>query len=302
VLIWVSRSRLSPVQMNVALMFAAPDMEHLPGHSGMSFLTVRLPLTYDMSLSVTWFVNDFADASPRPRTQILILRTGKPCGLLLWAIVCSVAFFVVHVTLHSCSRSVFAFAKDGALPFSPFLARLSPATRTPLMAVWFSVGCCLLLGALNFISSEAGNAIVAMCPVALDVSYAIAVLCRRIWANVRRSGLLRLMTTDPKLTLTPSRLSAPGRPIPPVSIGLSSTVEHIRLADALLCLGRRPNLSGPFALPEPWSLLCNLMALCWIAFVCVILCWPTVHDFTAKTFNWSGVRLPDGCASISVLT
>jgi hypothetical protein len=44
---------MSPVQMNVALMFAAPDMEHLPGHSGMSFLTVRLPLTYDMSLSVT---------------------------------------------------------------------------------------------------------------------------------------------------------------------------------------------------------------------------------------------------------
>jgi amino acid transporter len=48
------------------------------------------------------------------------------------------------------SRQAFAFARDGALPFSKFFYHLNPRTDTPVRTVWLVVGCAAPLGLLGF--------------------------------------------------------------------------------------------------------------------------------------------------------
>ncbi|WWC67792.1 uncharacterized protein I206_101705 [Kwoniella pini CBS 10737] len=48
------------------------------------------------------------------------------------------------------SRQAFAFARDGALPFSKYWHHVDSWTGTPVRTVWLVVGCAMPLGALCF--------------------------------------------------------------------------------------------------------------------------------------------------------
>jgi amino acid transporter len=48
------------------------------------------------------------------------------------------------------SRQSFAFARDGALPFSKFLYKVDSRTGTPVRTVWFIIALTIPLGALCF--------------------------------------------------------------------------------------------------------------------------------------------------------
>jgi len=48
------------------------------------------------------------------------------------------------------SRQAFAFARDGALPFSKFWYHINSSTDAPVRTVWLVVGTAIPLGLLGF--------------------------------------------------------------------------------------------------------------------------------------------------------
>jgi amino acid transporter len=73
--------------------------------------------------------------------------------------------------LTSTSRMVFAFARDGGLPFSATLRHVSPAHRTPVAAIWASA----VLSVAATLYSPAFSALAVGCALFLYVSYAMPV-------------------------------------------------------------------------------------------------------------------------------
>ncbi len=73
--------------------------------------------------------------------------------------------------LTSCSRMMFAFSRDGGLPFSKSLSHVSTQYRTPTYAIWTSA-------VIAFLSTIYGNAFVVLstgCAVFLYLSYVMPV-------------------------------------------------------------------------------------------------------------------------------
>ena len=73
--------------------------------------------------------------------------------------------------LTSTSRMVFAFARDGGLPASGVLKKVSPTHRTPVAAIWISA----ILSVAATLYSPAFAALAAGCALFLYVSYAFPI-------------------------------------------------------------------------------------------------------------------------------
>jgi amino acid transporter len=86
-------------------------------------------------------------ASPygQPMASVYALRLGKQGTLAIWSFMFLIQFAMgMSITL-SCSRQIWAFSRDNALPMSRFLKRVS-RKAVPIYAVWGAVLCSLLLG------------------------------------------------------------------------------------------------------------------------------------------------------------
>lgn len=100
-------------------------------------------------------------ASKMPYALLFILGAG---------IVAS-NYFCALAGLTSCSRMMFAFARDGGLPASGTLSRVSVAYRTPTYAIWTSI-------VLAFLSTLYAGAFVVLatgCAVFLYLSYVMPI-------------------------------------------------------------------------------------------------------------------------------
>ncbi|KAN0079997.1 Amino acid permease domain containing protein [Tylopilus felleus] len=90
------------------------------------------------------------------------------------------------------SRQSFAFARDGALPFSNTLYRMNSITGTPVNTVWFVAACATLLGLLSLAGTQAINAVFALSVSGLYVSYSIPIAARFIFKNNFKPGPFNL--------------------------------------------------------------------------------------------------------------
>jgi hypothetical protein len=86
------------------------------------------------------------------------------------------------------SRQSFAFARDGALPFSSYLYRMNRFTKTPVNTVWFVVAFAIVLGLLSFAGAQAINAIFSISVTALYIAYAIPITARFAFKNDFKPG------------------------------------------------------------------------------------------------------------------
>ncbi|CAH7685013.1 amino acid/polyamine transporter I [Phakopsora pachyrhizi] len=137
---------------NVALVLYAPEMSQLPGPSGLSVATIL-----------------YSNLSP-------------PVFYVAWSLICLNAFFQVNTVLQACSRTMFAFSRDGGMPDRGLFGRLTKS-KIPLNAVWFIVLISLGLGSLDFASSVAVNAVFSLTTIALDNSYAIPIAMKMLFRN-----------------------------------------------------------------------------------------------------------------------
>jgi len=139
--------------LNIVMVLCSGPLEDLPGPSLSAFL------------------------------QIMQNRMGTTGALVLWSFVCLTAFFVVQTALQANSRTVFAFSRDRGFPDRGLFGRINKTTGTPLYSVWIVVLCSFLPGLLDLASPIAAQAIFSLTAMALDSSYIIPIILRRVYRN-----------------------------------------------------------------------------------------------------------------------
>jgi amino acid transporter len=138
---------------------------------------------YALLVGVTLAIGDLpaAMAAPNPFLYVLRESLGPALGGALVWIAIGAMWFCGLSSVTSNSRMLFAFARDGGLPGSAYLSRVSPRFRSPHVAVWVSVAAAFVVA----LWSGAYAAMVALSTLALYASYALPVL---VGLLARRNG------------------------------------------------------------------------------------------------------------------
>ncbi|KAH9855702.1 APC amino acid permease [Lenzites betulinus] len=114
----------------------------------------------------------------QPMATILLNSLGRNGCLALWSFVIIAQFMAVSSLLTAASRQSFAFARDGALPFSRFISRVNKRTMTPVNAVWASAIAALLLGLLVLAGPTTYTSIFSLGIAGQYTAYCIPILSR----------------------------------------------------------------------------------------------------------------------------
>ena len=141
------------------------------------FLSVAVSgvVGYALLLAVTLSIGDLrlAASASNPFIHILRAALGSRLGNALVLVAMAAMWFAGLSSITSNSRMLFAFARDGGLPFSAALESVSDRYRTPHLAIWTSAGCAFLIA----LWADAYAAMVALSVIALYASYGLPIAC-----------------------------------------------------------------------------------------------------------------------------
>ncbi len=133
---------------------------------------------YPMLLAVTLAIDDYTLAAGASNPFIYVAQSalGKGYGqALVWGLLPAMWFCGLS-SMTANARMIFAFARDGGMPGSARLARVSPTYRTPATAVWLSAALAWALAfSVVLYSREAFTVIVSISTIGLYVSYVIPI-------------------------------------------------------------------------------------------------------------------------------
>jgi amino acid transporter len=140
---------------------------------------------YAMLLAVTLAIGDLqaSVAADNPFIFILTTALGRAGNALVWVAMLAMWFCGLS-SITSNSRMLFAFARDGGLPFSKQIAKVSARYQSPHVAVWISAAMALIVA----LWSDAYSAMTALSTIALYASYGLPILFGLL-ARLRRQGL-----------------------------------------------------------------------------------------------------------------
>ena len=136
---------------------------------------------------------DAAFKSPTgfPFIQVFATATGSPQGgAALTCVLIVLIVFSVTSYMASCSRQVFAFARDRGLPFHSWIAKVDHRTNSPIFAVATVFAFCILISLISLGSEVAFNAITSLQLLALVFTYMLTIGCL-IWRRLRGRPLPR---------------------------------------------------------------------------------------------------------------
>ncbi|MEI8050869.1 MAG: amino acid permease [Actinomycetes bacterium] len=123
--------------------------------------------------------NKIASLTTTAGAQVLVHAVGGAGGKFLVIIATVAMFFAGLASVTANSRMIFAFARDGVVPFHGFFRALHVTTKTPVHAVWFAAVAALVLGVPSLFQhngvSIAFFAAVSISTVGLYISYAIPI-------------------------------------------------------------------------------------------------------------------------------
>jgi amino acid transporter len=83
-----------------------------------------------------------------------------------------------RIQLTASSRQTFAFARDGALPFSRFIYKVNKHTLSPVNAVWCTAFLSALLALLAFAGAAAIGAVFSLAVIGQYLAYSIPISAR----------------------------------------------------------------------------------------------------------------------------
>ncbi|KAL0086809.1 amino acid/polyamine transporter I [Phycomyces blakesleeanus] len=87
-------------------------------------------------------------------------------------------FFCGSSMILAGSRMAYAFARDGAMPFSKKLYSLNAQTKSPIIAVWFNIIVSGIIGILYIVNDTAFEAIVSINTIGAQTAYLIPIVLR----------------------------------------------------------------------------------------------------------------------------
>lgn len=99
-------------------------------------------------------------------------------GKMLLLIAIGAQLFCGMASVTANSRMIYAFSRDGALPFSHIWHRINPNTRTPTNAVWLAALGALALGLPYLINVTAYAAVTSIAVIGLYIAYVIPTYLR----------------------------------------------------------------------------------------------------------------------------
>jgi amino acid transporter len=115
-----------------------------------------------------------------PWATIFEYATGHTVGLLLILIVIVAQFFCGMSSVTANSRMVYAFARDGAVPFSDFWHHVSKRQRVPVRTAWFGAVGAFILALPYLYNLTAYAAVTSIAVIGLYIAYLTPVFLRRI--------------------------------------------------------------------------------------------------------------------------
>ncbi|MCA6091256.1 amino acid permease [Streptomyces sp. SCA3-4] len=141
---------------------------------------------------LTFAIQDYAgtrnSGTGVPPAQIFLDALGPSAAKALLLIVIVAQLFCGNAEVAACSRMVFAFSRDGALPGSRIWRRVDARTGTPRPAVWLSVVVAGLLALPSLYSPTAYGAITAINVIGITPAYAIPIYLRLRHRRAFRPG------------------------------------------------------------------------------------------------------------------
>ncbi|KAF4990282.1 hypothetical protein FDECE_14425 [Fusarium decemcellulare] len=112
-----------------------------------------------------------------PFIQIFFdITKNHAAATILSLIVVVIAMAATVAGITSTSRTLWAFARDNATPFSGFLSKVHPREAIPERAIWSIVVLQVLLGFIYLASSTAFNAILSMAVIGMYLSYLLPIV------------------------------------------------------------------------------------------------------------------------------
>ncbi len=112
-----------------------------------------------------------------PVLYILESRLGFLLGTLFFLVAVGAQFFCGMSSITTNSRMIYAFSRDGAVPFSDLWHKLDSG-RTPRNAIILSASCAFVLAIPSVINYAAYVAITSIATIGLYVSYGLPILLR----------------------------------------------------------------------------------------------------------------------------
>jgi amino acid permease (GABA permease) len=138
-------------------------------------IIVSLIAGWVLLIGVTFAIQNYTaevgSATAVPPAQIFIDAAGLTTGKLLLLIVIGAQLFCGMSSVTANSRMIYAFSRDGALPFSNFWHRVNKRTRTPTNAIWLAAAGAFILGLPYLWNPTAYAAVTSIAVIGLYVAY-----------------------------------------------------------------------------------------------------------------------------------
>jgi amino acid transporter len=146
-------------------------------------IVVSVVTGFIMLAAITLSIPDLTQAEgfgDNAFSEIMKLRLGTGMGTWVAGSALGAMWLCGLASMTSASRMVYAFARDGGLPFSHFWSRISKAHKTPSPAIWGLATFALLLA----LSVKLASAVMSIAVIALYISYGLPIVAR-LWARTR---------------------------------------------------------------------------------------------------------------------
>ncbi|EPE09809.1 gaba permease [Ophiostoma piceae UAMH 11346] len=130
--------------------------------------------------------NVLGSAYGQPMAQIYYDALGKHGTLGFMSFLFIVQYMMGVSILVAASRQMWAFSRDGALPFSSFFRPISKTFGyIPLRTIWGCVFVAVILGLLCLIASAAASALFSLAVAGNNLAWGVPIFARLVWGESR---------------------------------------------------------------------------------------------------------------------
>jgi amino acid permease (GABA permease) len=152
-------------------------------------VSIAIPHHFPVSIGGVVFPNYAAVATNAvPWAVIFEYSAGRVLAELLILVVIGAQFFCGTASVTANSRMIYAFSRDGAVPFSNYWHKVSKKSRVPVHSAWFGAVGAFILSLPYMKSYAAYGAVTSIAVIGLYIAYIIPVLLRRINGAAFRPG------------------------------------------------------------------------------------------------------------------